>query len=314
MKKFLSMIATLLVVVTVCCTAACDWSKKAAFWWFGIKEENTDTSIEVWCSSISNFAYTYYLVNENGRNVVSEQNPEFTHDAEIIIRFDFTIKASEDAIANDYDLFTIKFSVSDGFSARIINANTSSTNNNDLTATYSIGNDAKDCYVEVDIQFCYMGSNFGVDYRVDQSSSPIPDGDKRFSNLIKSNACQPELICSDPLDFSPNSDGGRTVHSYSDKNSWMNKLTIPSEFNGDPVTALANYAFIECYTLTEITIPASVKRIGEKAFTSCSSLKRVIFEGTKEEWLKIASSTGVESESGNVIVSCSDGDLKFYCF
>ncbi len=55
----------------------------------------------------------------------------------------------------------------------------------------------------------------------------------------------------------------------------IKELVIPAEYNGKPVTAIADDAFKECDSITSITIPNSVKSIGERAFYSCDSLTSV---------------------------------------
>lgn len=50
-------------------------------------------------------------------------------------------------------------------------------------------------------------------------------------------------------------------------------LTIPSEYNGKPVTAIGDGAFAECRWLRSITIPEGVTRIGERAFWGCWDLQ-----------------------------------------
>lgn len=53
------------------------------------------------------------------------------------------------------------------------------------------------------------------------------------------------------------------------------ELIIPSEYNGLPVTAIGEYAFGNCSSLTSITIPESVTSIEERAFGNCSSLTSI---------------------------------------
>ena len=53
------------------------------------------------------------------------------------------------------------------------------------------------------------------------------------------------------------------------------ELTIPAELDGKPVTAIGNYAFSRNGILNSVTIPDSVKRIGNCAFTRCSRLTYV---------------------------------------
>ena len=46
-------------------------------------------------------------------------------------------------------------------------------------------------------------------------------------------------------------------------------------------------AFFDCTNLTSITIPDTVKSIGEYAFLACDNLKTIIFEGTQDQWNSI---------------------------
>ena len=55
----------------------------------------------------------------------------------------------------------------------------------------------------------------------------------------------------------------------------------------------------------------SVTSIGDYAFSDCSSLKNVFFDGTIAEWKSISSDAGESSDTGNVTVKCSDGELRF---
>ncbi len=53
------------------------------------------------------------------------------------------------------------------------------------------------------------------------------------------------------------------------------EITIPSEINDYPVTAIGYRAFYECRNLTGITIPDSVTSIGGAAFYLCNSLTSI---------------------------------------
>jgi len=52
-------------------------------------------------------------------------------------------------------------------------------------------------------------------------------------------------------------------------------VNIPPTFEGIPVTSIGERAFVECTSLTRITIPNSVTSIGDSAFIDCTSLTGV---------------------------------------
>ena len=49
------------------------------------------------------------------------------------------------------------------------------------------------------------------------------------------------------------------------------KLDIPAEINGKPVTTIGPFAFFENEALTEVILPETIKVIGKGAFYGCSS-------------------------------------------
>lgn len=52
-------------------------------------------------------------------------------------------------------------------------------------------------------------------------------------------------------------------------------VVIPGEIDGYTVTAIGTYAFLQCQSLTGITLPNSVTSIGIQTFNSCTSLKNI---------------------------------------
>jgi len=70
------------------------------------------------------------------------------------------------------------------------------------------------------------------------------------------------------------------------------EVIIPSTLGGYPVTAIGQYAFDYCNSLTGVTIPDSVTTIGEGAFSSCSSLKKMVlpFVGASRESVAVPES------------------------
>jgi len=57
---------------------------------------------------------------------------------------------------------------------------------------------------------------------------------------------------------------------------------------GNSVTSIGQEAFFNCSSLTSVTIGNSVTSIGKDAFLYCTNLKTVYYNGTKEDWNKIA--------------------------
>ena len=68
---------------------------------------------------------------------------------------------------------------------------------------------------------------------------------------------------------------GKARHLYSNENTEITSLTIPSS-----VTSISSVAFRSCSGLTSVTIPSSVTSIGSSAFSYCTGLTSVtISEG-----------------------------------
>ena len=59
-------------------------------------------------------------------------------------------------------------------------------------------------------------------------------------------------------------------------------IEIPSEYEGKPVTAIANNAFKGCKTIKSVVIPDTVKSIGSYAFGNCEALTSVIVPDSVE--------------------------------
>ena len=91
---------------------------------------------------------------------------------------------------------------------------------------------------------------------------------------LKNNNSQSSDIYAEALDFHPLPDG--TYGVMAGNTLYMNKIVIPAEYNGKPVTQILPYAFQSATNLTDIVIPDSVTSIGSQAFYNCSSLTSVV--------------------------------------
>ncbi|MBR6642973.1 MAG: leucine-rich repeat domain-containing protein [Lachnospiraceae bacterium] len=59
-----------------------------------------------------------------------------------------------------------------------------------------------------------------------------------------------------------------------------NELSIPTEYNGKPVKAIAKNAFLGMSNITKLTIPSTITSIGEHAFADMTSLTEIRFNAT----------------------------------
>ena len=58
-----------------------------------------------------------------------------------------------------------------------------------------------------------------------------------------------------------------------------------------------------------MTIPNSVTSIGEQAFSVCTGLTSIMFEGTIAQWSAITKSSSWKNNTGNYTIHCTDGDI-----
>ncbi len=62
------------------------------------------------------------------------------------------------------------------------------------------------------------------------------------------------------------------------------EIVIPETVKGKKVTNIDDAAFMDCTSLTSVTIPDSVTKIGGYAFSGCTSLETVNYGGRKSDW------------------------------
>lgn len=94
-------------------------------------------------------------------------------------------------------------------------------------------------------------------------------------------------------------------------------MEAKDEISGDcsiksGIKNIANFAFDDCVNLTGITIPQSISHIGMSAFTGCSSLENVYYEGTSENWSKIIIEYNNYNLSGCPILYECNSENSYY--
>ena len=86
----------------------------------------------------------------------------------------------------------------------------------------------------------------------------------------------------------------------------LKEITIP-----DSVSSIGVGALLGFDDVTSVTIPISVKSIGEFAFAYCGSLENIYYEGTIEQWNAIDKSKNWDFLiSGQYTIHCSDGNIE----
>ena len=84
----------------------------------------------------------------------------------------------------------------------------------------------------------------------------------------------------------------------------LTKITIP-----DGVTKIYAGVFSNCKNLTAVTIPVSTIMVGSYAFNNCTNLTEINYAGTTEQWASIAY-TNWNKNSAITKVICSDGTVS----
>ena len=60
-------------------------------------------------------------------------------------------------------------------------------------------------------------------------------------------------------------------------------VEVPAEYDGNPVTSIADNAFADQYSIRSLTLPSTIRSIGEYAFKGCYGLQSIVIpEGTAE--------------------------------
>lgn len=227
------------------------------------------TNIGAHIPYVENFTCDYY---DSDNNHVDYTNV-FSFDSLVLVKITFTLSAEANKVGKTK--FTLKLSLSEGFTGRIVSANTSLTNNKDLTATFAADDKAKKCEIQAEIQFNYNSGKLSIEYAYDDDEYELGG-----SALLRNNKTL-------KFEYDETTDGyivsaypGQSP--YGSESGWIkdsDELIIPDVFNGKPVTALGENAFslhLANLKLKKIVVPHSVTRIGDFAFQGFNSLTEIV--------------------------------------
>lgn len=102
------------------------------------------------------------------------------------------------------------------------------------------------------------------------------------------------------------SDGESYALQYFYTETDVTSLTIPSSYNGKPVTKIDSYFNLHS-SITTLTIPKSITNISD--ILDGSNVSDVHYEGTKEEWANVRKESYPHSKYPTYTVHCLDGDI-----
>ena len=76
------------------------------------------------------------------------------------------------------------------------------------------------------------------------------------------------------------------------------------------ITRLEDTAFFSCENLKSITLPASLRYLGEGVFNECDKLTTIHYSGSMADWEKIEKATNWNYYTTGITAYCSDGEMK----
>lgn len=92
------------------------------------------------------------------------------------------------------------------------------------------------------------------------------------------------------------------------------ELILPATINGRTVTAIDANAFANFANRTSIKtvyIPKTVTEIGDKAFSGCSALTKIVYEGTANQWTtSVAKGAQWNNNTGSYQIHCNNRILS----
>ena len=132
--------------------------------------------------------------------------------------------------------------------------------------------------------------------------------------LLVANLAMIQAASTSDLTFTLNSSGDSYVVTGC-KSTASGSLSIPSSYNSKPVVEIGRDAFLNCTSLTSVTIPDSVKTIGWYAFSGCTGLTSITIPDsvTTLDWFAFADCTALTNVTVGNGVTCIDASAFAGC-
>lgn len=108
--------------------------------------------------------------------------------------------------------------------------------------------------------------------------------------------------------FDVNSDGKScTITGVTDFTG--KELILPDTLDGYTITAIGENAFANKSAVTTVYIPKSVTKLESKAFSGCSSLTNITYQGTTAQWNMVQKGTEWNTGTATYTIYCSNTSL-----
>ncbi len=127
----------------------------------------------------------------------------------------------------------------------------------------------------------YIGSQLYSAKKDITGSYEIKKGTKSIKGgaFYRCNKLTEIIICETVEKIYPNDNSDFIIGTFEDCSNLKN-VVIKAE-----LTELeGENTFVDCYSLTSITLPESLERIGNTVFMGCNNIEDIYFGGTKEQW------------------------------
>lgn len=89
----------------------------------------------------------------------------------------------------------------------------------------------------------------------------------------------------------------------------LENIIVAAEYEGKSVTEIKNNAFYGESGIKSITLPATIKKIGNNVIAYSPNLTKITFKGTKAQWNSVSKGENWDADSGSYTVHCTDGDI-----
>ncbi len=115
-------------------------------------------------------------------------------------------------------------------------------------------------------------------------------------------------------------EGSNFNHGYQCGNDVSGNLILPSKAGDYTLTEISDYSFVYCKSLNSITIPHTVREVGEMAFFNCDDLREIVCASNDCRWyctvghvehrsLKIVAASGFDKLKDCIFYQRKSADL-----